>query len=178
MISLEISKKSIQSNAGSLPISDHDEITRKLAMLIEGECSSLSVNQVAAKFGFSRQRYFQLRTLFLEQGGQGLISSKRGPKSNYRRPQEVVCQVIRHRFLDPEATTEVIAQKLRQSNFRVSKRTVDRVITQFGLQKKTLSVSPSKNADRTGNLSHSPKKSARDNQSSQRRTRRPPTSGR
>jgi len=178
MIPLEISKKSIQSDSGSLPISDTDEITRKLAMLIEGECGSLSVDQVAAKFGFSRQRYFQLRTLFLEHGGQGLISSKRGPKSNYRRPQEVVCQVIRHRFLDPEATTEVIAQKLRQSNFRVSKRTVDRVIAQFGLQKKTLSVQSAKTADRTGNLSHPQKKSARDNQSSQRRTRRPPTAGR
>ena len=178
MISLEISKKSIQSNSGSLPISDNDEITRKLAMLIEGECGSLSVDQVAAKFGFSRQRYFQLRTLFLEQGGQGLINSKRGPKSNYRRPQEVVCQVIRHRFLDPEATTEVIAQKLRQSGFRVSKRTVDRVIAQFGLQKKTLSVPSPKTADKSGNLSHPSKKSARENQSPQHRTRRPPTAGR
>lgn len=178
MISLEISKKSIQSNSGSLPISDHDEITRKLAMLIEGECGSQSIEQVAAKFGFSRQRYFQLRTLFLQQGGQGLISSKRGPKSNYRRPQEVVCQVIRHRFLDPEATTEVIAQKLRQCHFRVSKRTVDRVIAQFGLQKKTLSIPSPKTAGRSGNLSHPPKKSQRKNQSSQRRTRRPPTAGR
>jgi len=178
MISLDISKKSIQSDSGSLPISDHDEITRKLAMLIEGECGALSVDQVAAKFGFSRQRYFQLRTLFLQQGGQGLISSKRGPKSNYRRSQEVVCQVIRHRFLDPEATTEIIAQKLRQSNFCVSKRTVDRVIAQFGLQKKTLSVSPPKTANRSRDLSHPSKKSARENQSPQRRTRRPPTAGR
>jgi len=178
MIALEISKKSIQSDSGSLPISDNDEITRKLAMLIEGECGSLSIDQVAVKFGFSRQRYFQLRTLFLKQGGQGLISSKRGPKSNYRRPQEVVCQVIRHRFLDPEATTEVIAQKLRQSNFQVSKRTVDRVIAQFGLQKKTLSVSPPKTSAKSGNLSHPPEKPARDNPPSQRRTRRPPTAGR
>ena len=168
MISLEISKKSIQSNSGSLPISDNDEITRKLAMLIEGECGSLSVDQVAAKFGFSRQRYFQLRTLFLEQGGQGLINSKRGPKSNYRRPQEVVCQVIRHRFLDPEATTEVIAQKLRQSNFRVSKRTVDRVIAQFGLQKKTLSVPPAATADRDRDLPDLPKKSPRKSRRNQR----------
>lgn len=178
MISLEISKKSIQSDSGSLPISDHDEITRKLAMLIEGECGSLSIDQVAAKFGFSRQRYFQLRSLFLQQGGQGLISSKRGPKSNYRRPQEVVCQVIRHRFLDPEATTEVIAQKLRQSNFRVSKRTVDRVIAQFGLQKKTLSVSSPASVGGGGDLSHEAEKPARKNHSPERRTRRPPASRR
>src|SRR5512137_1623835 len=136
MIPLELFNERIQSEFGSLPIAEHDEITRKLAMLIEGECSAEGIDRAAAKFGFSRQRYFQLRTLFLEKGGQALLSSKRGPKSNYRRTQELVCQVIRHRFLDAEASTEVIAQKLRQCNFRISKRTVDRVIAQFGLQKK------------------------------------------
>jgi hypothetical protein len=123
-------------------------------MLIDGECGTESVDRVAAKFGFSRQRYFQLRTLFLKKGGKALLSCKRGPKSNYRRTQELVCQVIRHRFLDPEASTEVITQKLRQCNLRTSKRTVDRVINEFGLQKKTLPV-PSPTATRgTGNLSN------------------------
>jgi hypothetical protein len=177
MISLQLSKMNIKSESGSLPISDTDEITRKLAMLIDGECGSEGIDRVAAKFGFSRQRYFQIRTLFLEKGGQALLSSKRGPKSRYRRTQELVCQVIRHRFLDPEASTEVIAQKLRQCNFGISKRTVDRVINQFGLQKKTLSVPPSTPAGRTGNLSNSAKKPARKNRSPQRRTRRPPTAG-
>ena len=142
MISLEFFKQRIQSPCGSLPIAENDEITRKLAMLIEGECGSQGIDRAAAKFGFSRQRYFQLPTLFLQKGGPALLSSKRGPKSPYRRTQELVCQVIRHRFLDPEASTEVIAQKLRQCNFRISKRTVDRVIAQFGLQKKLYQFHP------------------------------------
>lgn len=178
MISLELFKERIQSVFGSLPISDNDEITRKIAMLIEGECGSEGIDQAAAKFGFSRQRYFQLRTLFLEKGGQALLSSKRGPKRNYRRTQEILCQVIRHRFLDPEASTEVIAQKLRQCNFLISKRTVDRVINQFGLQKKTLSVPSPTPSHRTGDPSNSPKKPARKARSPQRRARRPPTAGR
>ena len=177
MISLELSKKLIQSDSGALPISETDEITRKLAMLIEGECGSEGIDRAAAKFGFSRQRYFQIRTLFLEKGGQALLSSKRGPKSYYRRTQEVVSQVIRHRFLDPQASTEIITQKLRQCKFRISKRTVDRVIAQFGLQKKTLSVPPSTSPRGTGNLSHAAKESDRKSRSSQRRTRRPPTAG-
>lgn len=177
MISLELSKQRIKSDAGTLPISDTDEITRKLAMLIEGECGSEGIERAAAKFGFSRQRYFQLRTLFLQNGGQALLNSKRGPKSNYRRSQEAVCQIIRHRFLDPEASTEVIAQKLRQCHFHISKRTVDRVIAQYGLQKKTLPVSPSTPPRGTGNVSNSAKKPARKNRSSQRRTGRPPTAG-
>jgi len=42
-----------------------------------------------------------------------------GPKSNYRRTPAVVNQVLRHRFLDPDASAEVIAQKLRQSHLPV-----------------------------------------------------------
>ena len=178
MIPLEFFKERIQSPSGSLPIAETDEITRKLAMLIEGECGSEGIDHAAAKFGYSRQRYFQLRTLFLQKGGPALLSSKRGPKSYYRRTQELVCQVIRHRFLDPEASTEVIAQKLRQCNFRISKRTVDRVIAQFGLQKKTLSVPPPTSPRGAGNLSNRPPRSPGKARSSQRGTRRPPTPGR
>ena len=178
MIPLELFTDRLQSDLGSLPISDDDEITLKLAMLIEGECGGEGIDRAAAKFGFSRQRYFQLRTLFLHKGAQALLSTKRGPKSNYRRTQELVCQVIRHRFLDPEASTEVITQKLRQCNFRVGKRTVDRVITEFGLQKKTLSVPPPTSARGTGVLSYAAKKPARKTRASQRRTRRPPAAGR
>jgi hypothetical protein len=177
MISLELFKERIQSELGSLPIAEDDEITLKLAMLIEGECGAEGIDRTAAKFGFSRQRYFQLRTLFLEKGGQALLSIKRGPKTNYRRTQELVCQVIRHRFLDPEATTEVIAQKLRQCHFQISKRTVDRVIAQFGLQKKTLPVSSPTIARGTGELSNPAKKPTGKARSPQRRTGRPPTAG-
>jgi hypothetical protein len=49
----------------------------------------------------------------------------------------LIRQVIRHRFLDPDASADVIAQKLRQAGFVVSTRTVERVIATFGLQKKT-----------------------------------------
>ena len=178
MIPLELCKQRIRSPFGSLPIAAHDEITRKLAMLIEGECGSQGIDHAAAKFGYSRQRYFQLRTLFLQKGGPALLSSKRGPKSYYRRTQELVCQVIRHRFLDPEASTEVIAQKLRQCNFRISKRTVDRVIAQFGLQKKGLSVPPPTSPCGSGKLSRRPPRSPAEAQSPEPGTRRPPTPGR
>jgi transposase len=120
----------------------HDEITRKLSMLMEGECEGLGASKAAQKFGFSKQRYFQLRAAFVEQGALALQSQKRGPRTRYRRTAEVVRQVVRHRFLDPEASGEVIAQKLRQSGWEISTRSVQRVIEEFGLQKKTLPVPP------------------------------------
>ena len=154
MLQFDRERLQVIGPAGELPVAPDDEVTRKLAMLIQGECGGEGIDRAAAQFGFSRQRYFQLRTLFLQKGGQALLSSKRGPRSRYRRTQELVCQVIRHRLLDPEASTEVIAQKLRQANFPISKRTVDRVIAQFGLQKKTLSIPPPTSPRGTGDLSH------------------------
>jgi len=127
---------------GALPVPPDDEISRKLAMLCEGECLGLGPLQAALKFGFSKQRYFQLRQAFAQGGALALLSKKRGPKRPYRRTDEVVRQVIRHRFLDPEASPAVIAQKLTQAGWPISIRSVERVIEQFGLQKKTLLLSP------------------------------------
>jgi len=178
MISLEFFKEQIKSDYGTLPIVDDDEITRKLSMLIAGQCGNEPIDEVVARFDYSRPRYFQLLALFRKEGAKALISSKRGPKTKHRRTQEVVCQVIRHRFLDPEASTKVIAQKLRQCHFHVSKRTVDRVIAQYGLQKKTLPVPPSATTDRDRDLPHLSKKAPRKSGRNQHRTRRPPTAGR
>ncbi|MCP4205991.1 MAG: hypothetical protein GY767_02945 [Shimia sp.] len=141
MVWFDFDDLSLVGSAGSLDVSNDDEITRKLAMLIEGDCEGLGPAQAAKKYQFSRQRYFQLRTAFREQGALALLSQKRGPKHNYRRTDEVIRQVIRHRFLDPDATAEVIAQKLRQCGLNISTRSVERVIEQFGLQKKTPSLS-------------------------------------
>ena len=135
---VDLKAKQIQGSFGSLPLGDHDEIARKLGMLIEGECEGLGPLKAAAKYGFSKQRYFQLREVFLQKGAAAMQSKLRGPKTQYRRTDELVRQVIRHRFLDPEASASVIAQKLRQSGFEISLRSVERVIADFGLQKKTL----------------------------------------
>jgi hypothetical protein len=136
-----------QSNAivgdhGSLEVRNEDEISRKLAMLIEGQCEGLGPVMAAKKHGYTKQRYFQLRKAFQQEGAIALLSKMRGPKSKYRRTSEAVRQVIRHRFLDPEASPEVIAQKLRQTGLVISTRSVERVIAEFGLQKKTLPLSP------------------------------------
>jgi len=72
--------------------------------------------------------------------GSRASRAKRGPKGKSRRTGAVERQVIRHRFLDPEASPEVIAQKLRQSGHSLSVRSVQRVIAEYGLQKKTPSV--------------------------------------
>lgn len=122
---------------GVIPVRDDDEVTIRLAMLFEGECEGRGPSRCAQKFGYTRQRYHQLLNQFLKEGAQGLKSRKRGPKGNYRRTDEVVRQIIRYRFLDSELSPEVIAQKLIQTGQSISQRSVERVIGEYGLQKKT-----------------------------------------
>ncbi|MEA3351405.1 MAG: helix-turn-helix domain-containing protein [Chloroflexota bacterium] len=142
MLEMNPQQLQIVGPQGTLPVLPDDEITRKLIMLIEGECQGVGATAAAHKFGFSRQRYWQLLHAYSQEGAIALQSQKRGPKTNYRRTEEVVRQIIRHRFLDPDASAEVIAQKLRQCGWEISTRSVERVIAQFGLQKKTACLSP------------------------------------
>jgi hypothetical protein len=127
----------LEGPAGTLPVAAGDEFIRRFAMLYEGECEGLGATRAARKFGYCRQRYYQLRHALITEGTEALHNRKRGPKTHYRRTDEAVRQVIRHRFLDPDASCDVIAQKLRQCNFAISTRSVQRIVADFGLQKKT-----------------------------------------
>lgn len=140
MIKFDVERSTLVGPDGTLKIGADDEVARKFLMLIEGECTELGPSAAAAKYGFSKQRYFQLRALFQEQGTGALLSRKRGPKTPYRRTGELVRQVIRHRFLDPQASADVIAQKVRQCGQVISTRSVERVVADYGLQKKTSST--------------------------------------
>ena len=138
----QLADRCIVGPTGNLVIHPSDEITPRLLMLIEGECEQLGRSQAAQKHGITRQRYHQVLLQFNEGGILALQNQKRGPKTKSVRTDEVVRQIIRHRFLDPDATLDIIAQKLRQAGFPVSTRSVVRVIEEYGLQKKTLSLPP------------------------------------
>lgn len=137
MAVFDLEKHAFVGNVGTLPVPKTDDLTRRLAMLVEGECE-LGPKAAAEKFAFSRARYFQLRQQFQQSGADGLLAQKRGPKRNYRRTDEIVRQVIRHRFLDPEASADVITQKLVQTGATISIRSVQRIIQDYAIQKKTL----------------------------------------
>jgi transposase len=138
----ELPQRGIVGTAGELIVPPGDEITPRLIMLLEGECEGLGAADAARKYGLTRQRYYQMLNSFKNGGALALQPQKRGPKTNYVRTDEVERQVIRHRFLDPDASVDVVAQKLRQAGFPISTRSVERVVEKYGLQKKTLSLPP------------------------------------
>jgi hypothetical protein len=140
MLHFDPQRQQLIGPAGALAVAPTDEVTRKLAMLIDGACQGLGPSAAAHKFGFSKQRSFQIRSAFLAGGAPALQSQRRGPKGPSRRTDEAVRQVIQHRFLDPDASAEVIAQKLRQTGCPLSTRSAERILADYGLQKKPLSL--------------------------------------
>ncbi|MBK9639687.1 MAG: helix-turn-helix domain-containing protein [Bacteroidetes bacterium] len=113
-----------------------DGVSLKFLMLIEG-IYNIGVKESIAKYGYSEQRYYQLLKAYKEKGLDGLIDKKSGPKQNSKRSTTVMKQILRHRFLNPLDSAEVIAQKLSQQGITISVRSVERTITEFGIQKKT-----------------------------------------
>ena len=140
MIEIREGETFLSGPKGSRSVKEDDEITLKLAMLFEGQCEGIGPLKAAKKFGYTRQRYHQILNEFTQRGAAGLKRLKTGPKRNYRRTDEVVRQIIRYRFLDPQMSLEVIAQKLNQNGYPIAIRSVERVISEYGLQKKTPSV--------------------------------------
>ena len=120
-----------------LNVQDNDTVAQKMLMLTEGVWG-LGVKHSITKYNYSEQRYYQLLKEFKLSGSSTLSDKKRGPKQNSRRTEKIVQQIIRHRFLDPDASAAVITQKLKQTKHPVSLRSVERTIQQYGLQKKTL----------------------------------------
>ena len=127
----------LKGKKGEIPIDPKDDFIIKFAMIFEGFCEGLGPTKASKKFGYTRQRYHQLLEKFKNIGSKALINKATGPKRSYRRTGEVERQVVRYRFLDPDISPAVITQKLIQSGFRIRISSVEKVITKFGLQKKT-----------------------------------------
>jgi transposase len=123
---------------GTLSLDPTDKLAHQFLMLVEGQCQQASISAVAQRYGYTRQRYYQLFRAFQAGGLAALLPKKTGPKTNYRRTEEATRQVLRHCFLDPEASAQVVTQKLRQTHFPISLRSVQRIFADWGLQKKTL----------------------------------------
>jgi len=128
--------KSLNGNI-SLVITENDPIAWKLSMLIEAASNKdEKIEDLARRYGYTREHFYVIKRAYEEKGSQGLMDKSRGPKTNSKRTKEMEKQIIRHRFLDPEASSQVITQRLQQAGNNISQRSVERTINEYGLQKK------------------------------------------
>ncbi len=123
----------IKGPGGSLPIRPGDEAAQDLVMLIEGETSGQPLESVLAKFGRSRSTYYEKLRRFRDEGLTGLLTRPPGPRSQWRRPLEVVRFIVTARLRDPARSATAIAEDLAHLGHTVSVRSVERTLMQFGL---------------------------------------------
>lgn len=133
----------LAGSAGTLRIRPHDQVTLKLAMLYEGQCAGLGATRAAAKFGYTRQGYYRLLHRFHDLGTRAFFQ-RSGPKTNYRRREEIIRVVVRHRFQNLEASGPELVRRLRDSGFRISARSVERILTEYGLRQRAHSKTRAK----------------------------------
>ncbi len=123
----------IRGPGGSLPLRREDEAALDLVMLIEGETSGRTLDEVLRDFGRSRSTYYEKLRRFREGGLEGLLARPPGPRSPWRRPLEVVRFIVTTRLRAPDRGAAAIAEELTRLGHAVSVRTVERTLTQFGL---------------------------------------------
>ncbi len=120
-----------------LTVSPKDEVAWKLSMLLEAaQSNSDRIKDIARRYGYTREYFYVIKRKYEAMGSDGLRDKPKGPKTDYVRTESIKKQIISHRFLDPEASCEVIAQKMQQSGVKISQRSVERTIQDYGLQKK------------------------------------------
>ena len=115
-------------------------------MLLEGQCLQTNISASPKDTATAASAITNSSRTSLAGGLPALLPRKTGPQSPYRRTEQAVRQVLRYLFLDPTLPRQVIAQKLRQTHFQISLRSVHRIIADYGLQKKTLRPQPQKPA--------------------------------
>lgn len=128
----------------SLTIKKDDKLAIKMLMIYESLFFKIKPENITKKYNYSREYYYYLINNFNKKGSISLIDNPSGPKGNTVRTKFIENQIIRHRFLDPEANADVISKKLKQSGHNVSARSVERTIAKYGLQKKTLHIKSEK----------------------------------
>lgn len=125
--------REIRGPGGALPLRRGDEAALDLVMLIEGETSGRPLDEVLGRFGRSRSTYYEKLRRFREQGVEGLLARPPGPRGPWRRPIEVVRFIVRARLREPSRSPAQIAGDLQCLGQRVSVRSVERTLSQFGL---------------------------------------------
>lgn len=132
-----LTEKTIDGNF-TLKINPKDTTAWKFMMLIDAATSkNETIEQISHRYGYTREHFYVIKKKYEDNGSQALSDKPKGPKCNYKRTDEIEKQIIRHRFLDPDANSEVIAQKMNQTGHEISQRSVERTINEYGLQKKS-----------------------------------------
>jgi transposase len=126
-------QRGFKGPAGSLPVLETDEIAEDLAMLIEGETSGRDLDEVVVEFGRSHSTYYEKLQRYRERGIEGLLPRKSGPREPWKLTLGTAAKIVRLRMQNPQRTAQSIAEAVSRDGLPLSERSVERVLSLFGL---------------------------------------------
>jgi transposase len=106
-----------------------DLVQVKYEMVRRVEADGLSVSAAAGAFGFSRQSYYSAARALADEGLQGLVPAKPGPRGAHKLTNEVLDHVEELRQADPElGAAELAAAVAERFGVVVHRRSVERAL--------------------------------------------------
>jgi transposase len=141
------SSHEIKGPGGALRVRAEDIAAIDLAMLIEGETSGRPLDEVLATYNRSRSTYYEKLRRFRDEGLEGLLARPPGPRSPWRRPIEILRFVVATRIRCPEQSAAEIAAQIERLGHRISVRSVERTLSQFGLTRQPARAPVTKHGD-------------------------------
>jgi transposase len=93
------------------------------------EHESYSIVRAAKEFGLSRPTIYQAQRQFREQGLEGLLPSKRGPKGGHKLTLQIQDFIEAERRVDPHVPPRELAARVRKRfKVRLHPRTIEKAL--------------------------------------------------
>jgi len=90
-----------------------DLVQVKYEMLRKVAKDGYAVNRAAKLFGFSRPTFYQVKRAFEEEGLNGFLPRKKGPKSGHKIDREVIAYLEEELKTDPALRPKMLAEMVR-----------------------------------------------------------------
>jgi transposase len=119
-----------------------DQIQKRYELVRELNLSSKKREEICTKYGYSRKTGNEYLNAWEEKKWEGLKDNPRGPKTKSKRTEEIEKRIVDIRFKDPEKDMYDIAKILESEGYKISARSVGRVLSEHGITLKKTKRKP------------------------------------
>jgi len=119
-----------------------DPIQKRYELVRELNLSSKKREEICTKYGYSRKTGNEYLNAWEEEKWDGLKDNPRGPKTKSKRTEEIEKRIVDIRFKDPEKDMYDIAKILESEGYKISARSVGRVLSEHGITLKKTKQKP------------------------------------
>jgi len=119
-----------------------DPIQKRYELVRELNLSSKKREEICTKYGYSRKTGNEYLNAWEEEKWDGLKDNPRGPKTKSKRTEEIEKRIVNIRFKDPEKDMYDIAKILESEGYKISARSVGRVLSEHGITLKKTKQKP------------------------------------